>query len=222
MPDASASHVAGTVLIITKDLHPPAKASQLLNLATTAPLVAAAKNAWLLCLEANKHRLRPKLERLCSTVAAKFGSALSIAAKNTALQAIQPHISANPSRPGVNWQSIALQLASTPFSPITPYTALHNVVDAATFRQGIRFLWHPTSFHSATNLRQLQGKVKQLLPLVPESGNFDWFLAGLSAPLAAMMTVVTSTPPPPPPGPSPPNHGLGPSTHERDHTTGAG
>ena len=73
VPDASASHVAGAVLIIIKDLHLPPKASHLLNLATTAALlVPAVKNAWLLCPEANKHRLRPKLERLCSTVAAKF------------------------------------------------------------------------------------------------------------------------------------------------------
>ena len=152
VPDALASHIAGAVLIIIKDLHLPPKASQLLNLATTAAfLVPAVKNAWLLCPEANKHRLRPELERLCSTVSAKFGSSLNVTAKNTALQAIQPHISANAARPAINWSSVALQLASTPSFPLTAYTALHNVVDAASFRQGINQLCQPTCLCTAAD-----------------------------------------------------------------------
>ena len=183
VPDASASHVAGAVLIIIKDLHLPPKASQLLNLATTAALlVPAVKNAWLLCPEANKHRLRPELERLSSTVAAKFGSSLNVAAKNMALQAIQPHISANAARPGINWSSVALQLASTPSFPLTAYTALHSVVDAASFRQGINQLCQPTCLCTASDYQQLQERVKQLLPLVAETASYDWFLAGFSAP----------------------------------------
>ena len=183
VPDASASHVAGAVLIIIKDLHLPPKASQLLNLATTAALlVPAVKNAWLLCPEANKHRLRPELERLCSTVSAKFGSSLNVTAKNTALQAIQPHISANATRPAINWSSVALQLASTPSFPLTAYTALHNVVDAASFRQGINQLCQPTCLCTAADYQQLQERVKQLLPLVHEAASYDWFLAGMSAP----------------------------------------
>ena len=48
VPDASASHVAGAILIIVRDLHVPPKAHQLLNLATSSTLlVTAAKNAWL-------------------------------------------------------------------------------------------------------------------------------------------------------------------------------
>ena len=183
VPDASASHVAGAVLIIIKDLHLPPKASQLLNLATTAALlVPAAKNTWLLCPEANKHRLRPELERLCSTVATKFGSTLSGAAKISALQAIQPHITANAARPGVNRSSVALQLASTPSFPLTAYSALHNVVDATTLRQGIHQLCQPTCLSTATEYQHLQERVKQLLPLVQEVQSSDWFLAGLSAP----------------------------------------
>ena len=183
VPDASASHVAGAVLLIIKDLHLPPKASQLLNLATTAALlVPAVKNAWLLCPEANKHRLHPELERLSSTVAAKFGSSLNVTAKNTALQAIQPHITANAARPGINRSSVALQLASTPSFPLTAYTALHNVVDAATFRQGIHQLYQPTCLCTAADYQQLQERVKQLLPLVHETASYDWFLAGLSAP----------------------------------------
>ena len=133
VPDTSAS-VAGAVPIIIKDVHLPPKVSPLLNLATTAALsVPAVKNAWLFCPEANKHHLRPELERLCSTVAAKFGSSLNVTAKNTGLQAIQPHIPANAARPGINWSSVPLQLASIPSFPLTAYIALHKVVDAATF-----------------------------------------------------------------------------------------
>ena len=143
--EASASHVAGTILIIIKDLRVPNRAHQLLNLATTtALLVQAARTAWLQCPEPCKHQLRPQLERLCVTVASKFGSTLNTSAKNAALQAIQPHITANADRPGVNWTSFALQMAATTAFPITAYTAVQGVVDAATFRQGIHQLCKPT------------------------------------------------------------------------------
>ena len=210
VPDASASHVAGAVLIIIKDPHLPPKASQLLNLATTAALlVPAVKNAWLLCPEANKHRLRPELERLSSTVAAKFGSSLNVTAKNTALQAIQAHISANAARPGINWSSVALQLALTPSFPLTAYTALHSVVDAASFRQGISQLCQPNCLCTASDYQQLQERVKQLLPLVTETASYDWFLAGLSAPPVGPSAVL---PAPAAPLPSPGSAALTPLT----------
>ena len=183
VPEASASHVAGAVLIIIKDLHVPNRAHQLLNLATsTALLVQAAKNAWLQCPEPYKHRLRPELERLCATVASKYGSTLNASAKNAALQAIQPHITANAHRPGVNWTSVALQVAATPTFPITVYTAVQGVVDAATFRQGIHQLCQPTCLRTAAEFTLLRERVKQLLPLTAEETSCEWFLAGLSAP----------------------------------------
>ena len=191
VPEASASHVAGAILIIIKDLHVPNRAHQLLNLATTtALLVQAAKNAWLQCPEPYKHRLRPELERLCATVSSKFGSTLNTGAKNAALQAIQPHITANAHRPGVTWTSVALQVAATPAFPITAYTAVQGVVDVATFRQGIHQLCQPTCLCTAAEYKLLQEGVKQLLPLTAEDANFDWFLAGLSAPPPGQATVL--------------------------------
>ena len=89
VPDTSASHMAGAILIIVRDLHVPCKAQQLLNLATNATLLlTAAKNARLQCPEANKHRMRPEMVRLCSTVATKFGTATSSAARDATLLAI--------------------------------------------------------------------------------------------------------------------------------------
>ena len=70
--------------------------------------MTAAKNAWLQCPEANKHRMRPEMERLCTTVATKYGAATGTAARDTTLLAIQPHITANATRPGVCWTSLAL------------------------------------------------------------------------------------------------------------------
>ena len=217
VPDASASHVAGAVLIIIKHLHLPPKASQLLNLATTAALlVPAAKNAWLLCPEANKHRLRPELERLCSTVATKFASTLSGAAKILALPAIQPHITANAARPGVNWSSVALQPASTPSFPLTAYIALDNVVDATTFRQGIHQLCQPTCLSTATEYQHLQERVKQFLPVVREVESSDWFFAGLSAPPPARRRPTLSCGPTPSARrPDPPHPDCSPAATER-------
>ena len=170
-------------------------------------MVPAVKNAWLLCPEANKHRMRPELERLNSTVTAKFGSSLNMTAKDTALQAIQPHISANAAGPGINWSFVALQLPSTPSFPLTASTALHSVVDAASFRQGINHLCEPTCLCTASDYQQLQERVKQLLPLVAEAASHDWLLAGLSAPPSARPPS-SQLPQPPfrrlPPLPSPP------------------
>ena len=56
-------------------------------------LVTAVKIAWTLCPEANKHHVRPELEKLCSKVASKFGSSRN-------MKAIQPHIAANTTRRG--------------------------------------------------------------------------------------------------------------------------
>ena len=144
--------------------------------------MTAAKNAWLQCPEANKHRMRPEMERLCSAVATKFGTATGSAARDAALLAIQPHITANADRPGVNWTSVALQVAATPAFPLTAYAALQSVTDAASFRRGIHQLCQPTCLTTSADFRLLQDKVQQLLPLAPDSTNCDWFLAGLTAP----------------------------------------
>ena len=121
--DASASHIAEATLIIIRELH--AKAHRLLNLTTTsALLVQAAKNARLQCREANKHRLRLELGRLCAVVASKYSSALNHTAKNNTLLAILPHITTNELRPEVNWQSVALNVATTAAFPITAHSAM--------------------------------------------------------------------------------------------------
>ena len=110
-------------------------------------------------------------------------------------------------RPGINWSSVALQLASTPSFPLTAYTALHSVVDAASFRQGINQLCQPTCLCMASDYQQLQERVKQLLPQVTETASYDWFLAGLSAPPVGPSAVL---PAPAAPLPSPGSAALTP------------
>ena len=134
VPDLSASHVAGAILINVRDLHAPPKAHRLLNLATSStPMLTAAKNAWLQCSEANKYRMGPEMEPFSSTVA-KFGSATRSVARDVTPQPIEPHITANAEQPGVNWTSVALQVAGTPAFLLTACAALHTVTDAASFR----------------------------------------------------------------------------------------
>ena len=122
-------------------------------------------------------------------MASKYGSTLITNAKNAALQTIQPHLTANAHRPGVNWTSVALHAAATPAFPITAYTAVQGVADAATFRQGIHQLCQPTCLRTAAEYTLLQERVKQLLPLTAEETKYDWFLAGLSAPPPGQTTV---------------------------------
>ena len=126
--------------------------------------------------------MRPEMERLCATMATKYGAATGTAARDATVLAIQPHITANTTRPGVCWTSVALQVAATPAFPLTAYAALQSVTYAASFRRGIHQLCQPTCLTTAADFRLLQDKVQQLLPLTPETSNCDWFLAGLTPP----------------------------------------
>ena len=71
-----------------------------------------------------------------------------------------------------------------------------NVVDAASFRHGIYQLCPPTCLCTAAEYQQLHERVKQLLLLVHETANFNWFWASLSAPLVGPTTVLLAPPPP--------------------------
>ena len=124
---------------------------------------------------------------------------------------------------------MALQLACTPSFPLTAYTALHNVVDAASFRQGINQLYWPTSLCTAADYQKLQERVKQLLPLVNETASYDWFLAGLSAPPVGRSTIIPDPAAPLPmpllnntrPRPSSPRPNLRPPQLQRPAPSGS-